>query len=552
MIDADLTLAARERGAVRAASASRWLWLAVAAFGIVVVALNAVAASGGIRGSDQYWYASDVDSIVRDHVLTTNTVLPVGLLGPNPVVPAPFIHNILSTYLAAIPATVLGAVNGWIALNLVATLATAILIYLTARRFAARWAALICAVAYPLLPITLWQSSQPLAEASISFFAMLFVFCVALAGTTILRWLAVAVAAGLLYLTRQSYLPILLVVPVAFAVAALREGRSAIGAILLRTSGLVAAVAAIVVAGQAVFAAQSVQVSYGRLLHTSVPGQTDNMWFNLDLSPLNLADQLPFDAGLLVTKLIGHVREQLVSFESVPVAVFYWTFNLLAIVAIVAAWRYRRTPRIRVVIAALAFVATHIVTIAIFQNQFRYTLPALPGLLVVLAMVLSDVRVLDRVIAPRPVAAVVVVTLLALGPGLVIARQARSDGLASAAVESDAARLLDEHAAPSDRFLIVYAQTPQMLAYAARPRLILYVTDSYTKEEFDRLLRSFPAQWILAPAQSAAVTTIGAGPEVGGFEGLNGRWELHRLPGSAATALPSMAAGLGEVAGASR
>ncbi len=507
-------------------------WLVVVAIGVVAIVLTIVAAGGGIRGSDQYWYAADVDTIVRDHVLTTNTVFPVGLLGLDPRVPPPFIHNILSLYLAAVPAFLVGSFNGWLALNIAATIVTAVLIYLTARRYAARWAAVLCALAYPLLPITIWQTSQPLAEASISAFAALFVFLVAVARADARRWLAVVVAAGLLYVSRQSYLPILLLVPIGFLVARLRERTSSVGRAVVATAGLGVAVAAIVVAAQVAFGAESVHPSYARLLHTAVPGQTDNMWFNLDLSQANLTDRLPFDVGLLIPKLTGHLAEQLVAFDSVPAAVFYWTFNLLAIVAVVAAWRYRRTTRLRVVIAALAFVAIHVMTIALFQNQFRYTMPALPGLLVIFAMVLSDVPVLDRLIAPRPMVALVVMTLVALGPAVVLARQARSDGLASADVTAAAARLFQAALDPSDSMLIVYAQTPQILASAARPRMILYVADAYTRDEFRRLLDAFPARWILAPDGAAALGTLGIDPDsrVGTIDGMDGRWGLFRLP----------------------
>ncbi len=510
----------------------RLMWLAIVAAGLLAVGLTVLAASGGIRGSDQYWYASDVDSIVHGD-LTTNTVLPVGLLGPGGHVPPAFIHNVLSLYLAAIPALLVGSFNGWLVLDIVATLLSAVLIYLTAKRYAARWAALLCAAAYPLLPITLWQASQPLAETSLSLFAALFVFLVAVAGADGRRWLAVVAAAGLLYLSRQSYLPILLAVPLGFLVVRLRADRSALGRSLAITAGLGVAAGAFAAAGQALFSAQNVDASYTRLLHTAVPGQTDNMWFNLDLSPANLANQLPFDAGLLATKLVAHLADQLYAFDSLPVGLFYWTFNILAIVAVVAAWRERRSPRLRVIIAALAFVAIHLVTIALFQNQFRYTMPALPGLLIVLAMVLSDIRVLDRLIAPRPAVALIVLCLVALGPGLYVAVLARDDGLASAAVAGAAARLLDQQLGPDEPVLIVYSQTPQVLAYAARPRLILYLADTYTKDELERLLRAFPARWILAPENAETLGTLGIAPgsTVGGVDGLDGRWGLYPVTG---------------------
>jgi hypothetical protein len=48
----------------------------------------------------QYWYLEDVKTLVRDGTTTTDTIFPVGLLGPGGTM-STFIHNVLSTYLAA-------------------------------------------------------------------------------------------------------------------------------------------------------------------------------------------------------------------------------------------------------------------------------------------------------------------------------------------------------------------------------------------------------------------------------------------------------------------
>jgi hypothetical protein len=128
----------------RLAGWSRLTWLAIAALGMVVVGLTAFAASGGVRGTDQFWYVADVETLVRDHANIGNTVFPVALLGPSPVMPPPFIHNILSMYVAAVPALVLGPFGGWLALNTVATLATASLIYLRQDRGGSVGLATLC------------------------------------------------------------------------------------------------------------------------------------------------------------------------------------------------------------------------------------------------------------------------------------------------------------------------------------------------------------------------------------------------------------------------
>jgi hypothetical protein len=516
-----------------ASGGNRWLpWIAIVVFGLVVIGLTLYAASGGVRGSDQYWYLADVDTLARDHAVTTNTVFPVGLLGSDPILPPPIIHNVLSLYLAAVPALAIGSYGGWIALNLIATLATAALIYLAARTVASRWAALVCAVVYPLLPVTIWHTAQPLSEASTAFFAALSIYFLATARTSTLRWLALIGALGLLYISRESYLPLLFAAPIGFLIVRVREDPDGLRGAVAPTALLAVAAAAIGAAAQVAFAADNVRFSYTRLLHAAVPGSTTNMWFNFDLSPANLADRLPFDVGLLVAKLGDHLAEQFVAFDNPAIALFYWTFNILAIVALVMLWRCRRRPHeLRIVIGSLAFVAIHFVTIVLFQNQVRYTLPALPGLLVVFSIALSGIRPLARYLAPRTVAIIAGVTLVALIPAAGLARVLHGEAVEEGAFEHATEMLFDRYLASDEPTIIVYSGTPQVFAYAARPRLILYVSPDYTVDEQTRLLAAFPAHWLFAPADSPVLETLPlqSGQPVGDIEAFGTRWGLYEL-----------------------
>ena len=507
-------------------------WIFATSFTIAVVALSVYAASAGVRGSDQYWYLADVETLASGHGVVTNTVFPVGLLGPGGTLTPPFIHNVLSIYLASLPATVVGPLGGWFVLNVGASLATAWLIYLTARTVASEWAALICGVLYPLLPVTFWHVTQPLTEASTALFAALAIFLLSVAGTQFTRWMAVVGAVGLLYASRESYLPLLMAVPVGFLVVRAREQPGHLRRALAPTVGIVAAAIAVVVMAQVMFGADNVRFSYTRLLHTAVPGQTNNMWLNFDLSPSNLADRLPFDVGLLVSKAVGHLAEQFVRFDSLPFALFYWTFNILTVVAFVMLWRCRDRPaQMRLVVAALSMVAIHGITLLLFQNQARYTVPALPGLLVVLAIAISGIPVLAARIAPRPIAGAVVLAILALGPTYALAQIERSDAFAYGQTQLAAQTLFEQYLAPSDTAMIVYDGTPQVLAYAARPRTILYVSPDYKPADYKRLIAAFPTRWLLAPTVSRALDGLlrGSPTPVGTINALGQTWGLYRI-----------------------
>ena len=496
-----------------------------------MTALVVFATAAGVRGSDQYWYLSDAERLARYGVATTMTLFPVGLLGPAGTLSPPFIHNVLSTYLAGGLAVALGGYGGWIALNVAAVLATSLLIFLTARRVASDWAAIIVAVLYPLLPVIFWHTTQPLTEASTALFAALALYLLGRAGEAPSRWLAVVGATGLLYFCRDSYLPLLLAVPVGYLVTRVHQDRGHLRAALPPTVLLGLGVVVVLLLGQALFPADNVAFSYSRLVQTAVPGMTDNMWFNFDLSNANIADTAPIRWDLLPGKLLGHLTDQVVGFESLPIGVFYWTFNLLALVAAAMLWRTRHQPdRLRLVIAALGFVAVHLVTITLFQNEVRYTVPAIPGLLVVSAMALSDIPWLARLVAPRTLLVVAVLIVVALIPDVWIARVQRADAATYGAVEAAARDVWDANVDPGASAMIVYADRSQVIAYAAGQRSMLYISSSYSKADLERLRSVFPTHWLLAPIDSSVITSIGASQTpVATLHGIGVDWGLFRL-----------------------
>jgi hypothetical protein len=119
-----------------------------------------------------------------------------------------------------------------------------------------------------------------------------------------------------------------------------------------------------------------------------------------------------------------------------------------------------------------------------------------------------------------------------LVPLLWIARTQRADGAEYAAIEHAARVLLDDHLAADDRAFIEYTDRPQVLAYAADGRTILHVLPTYTSGDYARLRAAFPASWLLAPVDSAAVAGLGAEPgdAVGTIDVAGATWGLFALP----------------------
>src|SRR5919108_5969848 len=54
--------------------------------------------ASGVRGSDQYWYVADVESLIEGHGVQSNEVYPAAIRDGVTSLPRPFVHNILNVY----------------------------------------------------------------------------------------------------------------------------------------------------------------------------------------------------------------------------------------------------------------------------------------------------------------------------------------------------------------------------------------------------------------------------------------------------------------------
>jgi hypothetical protein len=395
-------------------------------------------------------------------------------------------------------------------------------------------AAMLVALAYPLLPIIFWQTAQPLSEASTAFFAALSIYAVAVAGTSLLRWLLVAVAVTLLYLSRESYQALLVILPVGFFLIRVTEHPGGWRSALKPTILLAAAVGVATYLGQHFFFEKfNVEFSYTRLLHSAVPGRTDSMFYNFDLSAANLVNRLPFEVELLLLKLRANLAAQFVHFTNPVEAIFCWSLNGLVLVALATLWHCRREPPQRLIcLAGLAPVGVHLLTIALYQNQVRYVVPAVPGLLIVLAVAIGRWTP-SKVFVERHLATLAgILAAVFILADVGLARALHSQGMEEQRIRIAAEKLFEDHLGSDARLVIAYDKGYQLFAYAARPRLVLFFHNSYHAAQARPLLDVFGGEMLLAPDNARTVETLQGKPIDGSQEvvAFGNRWRLYRIP----------------------
>lgn len=466
----------------------------------IFIALAWLGASD-VRGSDQYWYVADVDSLSSGRGVQTNEIYPVSVRYDVAPLPRPFIHNILNLYLVVPAAMVLGAYGGWIVTNVVGGLLTALVIYRTVILFTEQAPAALAATAYLLLPATAWLTLQPLAEATIAPIVALGVLVYVTAGTVYWRWMLLMVLAGILFYCRPSFLPLLPAVPLAYLLhAGPRRAATLAGA-----AGLLALGAVFWLTAPVLFEPH-LQISYGQVLANARPGASAmNTYFDLSPDPEPLAYLLP---------KLGRALYVQFARPNAGYLLFYLPFNLLGLAAVVLAFKAGQRRHLRVIAAAGFFLLLHLATIVIVQNQFRYMQVATPPLLVAVGVLAAQT---DGFRSARVRAAAIIVVVGMAVPSAALSWTSRGDGFKERERREQMAEVLNA-AIPADGVVMAevelvntrvqrtgFVLRPEgipLMGYLLHPRRVLFVSGTYGPEDYDALARNVDADWLLARTDS--------------------------------------------------
>jgi hypothetical protein len=325
-------------------------------------------AARGVRGSDQYWYVQDVETLGLRGSHLTNVVFPATLTWAPRRIPPPFIHNILPLYLVAPLVPALGAYKAWVLANALGLLAIAFCAALAVRRLTgSSGAAVAAACACISLPSSAWLTSQPLADMLVGAPVALAVLALA-RGRSLFHWLAATAFIGLAYLSRESFLLTLFLMPLAWLAASGLSRRAVGGA-----------------AAIALFAAAFVPV-HGAWFPQNVPGCPVSLLLAAGSPGVGQAACYlpvtisPFPVGALLHKLAWNLIAEF-GIPQIRTTIFYMPFDILAILTLALAARpkWRSSPFFRL---ACALILTHLATIEIYQNENRYLQPTLAAVVV--------------------------------------------------------------------------------------------------------------------------------------------------------------------------
>jgi hypothetical protein len=513
----------------------RWSPLEILAIALVLVLFVGLVAYGaaGLRGSDQYWYTADVASLIHGRGATTNNVFPMAAYRPAVKLPRPFVHNILNTYLAAPFALALGPYRGWIALNLLGSLLAALAIFFTVRRYAARPWALLAASSYLLLPLTIWQTTQPLAEASTTALVALTMLTYVAARSSFGYSLALTLLAGLLFYCRQSFSPLLIIIPVA---AAFRRTPSRVIALLQSFILLALASLLTILAGR--LFPQYVDIGPRHLFGALLSAPTRKAGFPFGLVPYRTS----------VPDLIRDVLFQ-IRLDWKPLKISSLATYVTVVLAGVGLWLAVRRKWLnrRIAFSLILLVLLEGTVSLLHQYEPRYLLLLAPVLIVTVTILVSFFVHRSSLFGHRLSFIVhrssflsipfLLVLVVALPIDLRLDRQSRKSAAYFRSLNSAFSASADSIIPRDDAVMIDCVSSVGLgsyiwVGYALRPRYVLFVPNYYPADVYTRLQTNLHARWLLAGSSSSLVPgylglTAGSGLR---FPPPNDSLMLYRLP----------------------
>jgi hypothetical protein len=469
--------------------------------------LVAYGASGGPRGSDQYWYIADSESLASGKGPLTNNIFPAAINNENPSLKQPFIHNILSVYMA-VPATrILGGHWGWIVTNLVSTLIAVILIYMTVFRLAGPLAGLASSLTFIMMPLTFWQASQPLAEASMFMLSASFMAVLSLAHGRFRKYVLLLLPAGALFLCRKSFILFLVSVPVLFML----NSREKIKVRCVKASILIAISGLIIASGRALFP-EGVHWDFSQILMSAIPRETSNIEIFFLLEPIEFSfSKWLYKSFLMLKTQVAGNRGAFGGTNTKALLLFYLPYNAMAIAFL---YSIRKSLfKSEWAQAGIVFILVHLASITVFQNYFRYMAPVLPVLVAATGIAVF------RAGADRFRSGVfAVIILIALSGGaldLSMAKYTRSDGIAKASQKQKFDDAISSLVPASQNVIVGRANSWDfiMLGYILRPRLVLILDEKsyqpYTTEQYVHFARVVDARWLICRKDSILPEALG-------------------------------------------
>lgn len=322
---------------------------------ILFLVLGYIISKAGLRGSDQYWYVADTESLLNGNGIQTNNILPNIILNDSIVQNRGFIHNVPQVYIAVLPSLIFGAFNGWLIMNTMLSVLTAVLLFFILKKKIPIDISSLISLQFLVLPLTFWQSYQPLAE-SFQCFLLTSILYVYYCNKKTARYYPLLLLTVLLLLCRNNYILVAPIISILFY-CEIKNKYKIIYSFLYLSSILILYIIL------KYFLPDIWNFSFYNTIITSKVGELNSSSF---IELLKIYGK----------NLISFFYTQFVTINSL--AVFYVPFNFFVLGTVVI-WLKIKKTKFNSSIFLVTFSMIFLLLTTIFsQNQARYMLPFYP------------------------------------------------------------------------------------------------------------------------------------------------------------------------------
>ncbi len=475
----------------------------------VALIFTGLVLAGGtyLRGTDQYWYVADTQTLLEGGPLHAQHVFPAQALQPDFNGHAHFVHNALGIYLVLPLSWLAGPLMGWVLTNILLILGAAVVVWWAVRSIAGAETAYIASCLTLVYPTTLWEASQPMLEPGCMLFSALAAWCFVKARKSHANWWALWLSLASLTLCRASYLPLLAVLPFIY----LWYNRPVRTAQIVTASTMIVAVA-IVYAGSNWLMPNGMPTSLSSLLNNTAPPEYDNMKFMYVTEPQTVQwNSITGKAARAAVKQMPFNTN----------AIFYWPFNLAVVLSLGGlAFSERDSKHQRLCLLAAGMIAVHLLQVVIHQNQFRYLVPGWPAILaaaIVTWTQLAEFLAKTKVSFAAGVKYIGIASIIGCcSVDLALTVYLVKDGMR----ESREAKLVQqqfveqippESTVMYDANFETASSTGQpWIEYTLRPRKVVYMRDSISSAQRQTIVETMNPTYVLADRRARFPHQLGA------------------------------------------
>jgi len=445
---------------------------------VIFIILGIFISKAGVRGTDQYWYVADTESLMYGNGVQTNNILPYNIVNDTTVNSKGFIHNVPSVYLAVIPGLFFGAFYGWLIMNTILNLVTAFLLFLTLRKFLDSNLSSLIALLYLVMPLTFWLSYQPLTEAFHAFLLMSVLY-IYYRTDSIIRYLYISILVVVLTLCRNNYMLVPLIISVVFYLEIDKRNKRLYSLLLLLfVFGLSFSFKS--------FFPDTWNFSFYDTIVTEKVGVLDSS----TIGPL---------VKLYLKESILFLKEQFVP-NDFTVA-FYIPFDFFVLSALILWFKKKDKKPMAPLVLVLTSIVFLFITAVIFQNQARYMLPLYPLVIVAFYVLLKN-NFKNEYFYNLNTVLLIGSIILCLGADSIITYKAVEDGNSQKEIRD---YYSDEYQKiiPANESVIFSTSDSSynyiMHGYILRPRKVFIVDENkyLLSGQYDILIRDQNIKWLI-------------------------------------------------------